>query len=104
MQIAVSQCHFLHLIIKTTKIKNALEIGTFTGYSSIKMAENNPGCEIHTCELMEKHAKTATLFIQKAGLSENITVHEGSALQTLETFKIHYFDFDQVDKYNILLL
>ena len=89
--------NFLQLIIQSSNAKKILEIGTFTGYSSIKMAENNPGCEIHTCELMEKHAKTATLFIQKAGLSENITVHEGSALQTLETFKIHYFDFAFID-------
>ena len=34
MQIAVSQCHFLHLIIKTSKIKKILEIGTFTGLSA----------------------------------------------------------------------
>ena len=31
MQVATSQCHFLHLIIKTSNIKNVLEIGTFTG-------------------------------------------------------------------------
>ena len=34
MQISVSQCHFLHLIIKTSKIKKILEIGTFTGLSA----------------------------------------------------------------------
>ena len=38
MQIAVSQCHFLHLIIKTSKIKNVLEIGTFTGLSALSIA------------------------------------------------------------------
>ena len=35
MQIAVSQCHFLHLIIKTSKVKKILEIGTFTGLSTL---------------------------------------------------------------------
>ena len=38
MQIAVSQCHFLHLIIKTSKIKKILEIGTFTGLSALSMS------------------------------------------------------------------
>ena len=37
MQISVSQCHFLHLIIKITNIKNILEIGTFTGLSALTM-------------------------------------------------------------------
>ena len=31
MQISISQCHFLHLIIKISNIKKILEIGTFTG-------------------------------------------------------------------------
>ena len=38
MQISISQCQFLHLIIKTTNIKNILEIGTFTGLSTLSMA------------------------------------------------------------------
>ena len=38
MQIAISQCHFLHLIIKTSNIKNVLEIGTFTGLSALTIA------------------------------------------------------------------
>ena len=38
MQIAISQCHFLHLIIKTSNIKKVLEIGTFTGLSTLSMS------------------------------------------------------------------
>ena len=38
MQISVSQCHFLHLVIKISKIKKILEIGTFTGLSTLSMA------------------------------------------------------------------
>ena len=34
MQISISQCHFLHLLIKSSKIKKILEIGTFTGLST----------------------------------------------------------------------
>ena len=38
MQVAISQCHFLHLIIKISNIKNVLEIGTFTGLSALSIA------------------------------------------------------------------
>ena len=38
MQLAISQCHFLHLIIKISNIKNVLEIGTFTGLSALSIA------------------------------------------------------------------
>ena len=37
-QISISQCHFLHLIIKTSNIKKILEIGTFTGLSALTMS------------------------------------------------------------------
>ena len=38
MQISVSQCHFLHLITRVSKIKSVLEIGTFTGLSTLSIA------------------------------------------------------------------
>jgi len=37
MQISVTQAYFFQLFIKTNKIKNILEIGTFTGYSALSM-------------------------------------------------------------------
>ena len=40
MQVATSQCHFLHLIIKTSNIKKVLEIGTFTGLSALSIASS----------------------------------------------------------------
>ena len=89
--------NFLNLLIRLSNAKKILEIGTFTGYSSIKMAEENRSCEIHTCELMETHTKTATNFINKANLNNNITVHCGPAIKTLETFKTGYFDFAFID-------
>ena len=89
--------NFLQLLIKSSNAKKILEVGTFTGYSAIKMAEGNNECEIHTCELMEKHAATANMFIKKAGLNKNITVHQGTALDSLETFQVNYFDFAFID-------
>ena len=96
--------NFLQLLIKSMNAKKILEVGTFTGYSCIKMAQAIESCELHTCELMEKHAQTATNFIKKAKLDKNITVHQGPAIETLETFKINYFDcaFIDADKVNYL--
>ena len=96
--------NFLQLLIKSMNAKKILEVGTFTGYSCIKMAQAIDSCELHTCELMEKHAQTATNFIKKAKLDKNITVHQGPAIETLETFKINYFDcaFIDADKVNYL--
>ncbi len=42
MQISISQCHFLHLIIKISNIKKILEIGTFTGLSALTMSLSLP--------------------------------------------------------------
>ena len=43
MQVATSQCHFLHLIIKISNIKNVLEIGNFTGLRALSIALALPG-------------------------------------------------------------
>ena len=87
----------LQVLIKSLDAKKILEIGTFTGFSSIKMAEGNPECIIDTCELMEKHVNTARHFISKANLTKQIFVHGGPALSTLETFKVNSFDFAFID-------
>ena len=42
MQIAVSQCYFLELITKVANFKNILEVGTFTGLSTLSMALGLP--------------------------------------------------------------
>ena len=42
MQISISQCHFLHLIVKISNIEKILEIGTFTGLSGLTMSLSLP--------------------------------------------------------------
>ena len=90
---------------KSIKAKNILEIGMFTGYSAMTMAESLPkGGIIHTCELMEEHVKTAKGFFSKSKHGNKIKIHQGSALDTLETFKVNSFDlaFIDADKINYL--
>ena len=82
-----------------------VEIGTFTGYSALQMAEAiSLDGEIHTCELMDKHAKTAQTYFNKSQYKKQITIHKGPALETLEKFKIGSFDlaFIDADKINYL--
>ena len=52
--------NFLQSLVMATNAKKILEIGTFTGYSALKMAEVLPkDGTIDTCELGENHVKTA---------------------------------------------
>ena len=67
MQIAVSQCHFLQLIIKVSKSKKILEVGTFTGLSALSMSLALP----HDGSLiaLDKNSETnkiATEFFKRA--------------------------------------
>ena len=85
--------------------KKIVEVGTFTGYSALQMAEALPlHGEIHTCELMKKHAETAQSFFNKSDYGKKITIHQGQAQKSLETFKAGNFDmaFIDADKSNYL--
>jgi len=88
----------LALLIKSINAKKILEVGMFTGYSAVTMAQavDDDG-EIHTCELMEEHIKTAKMFFKESNYDNKIFIHEGLALETLENFKINTFDFAFID-------
>ena len=93
----------LQLLIQISNSKNILEIGMFTGYSALKMAQVLPhGGIVHTCELMKKHKQTATKWFSKAGMLSKIQIHEGPALNTLDNFQAGLFDmiFIDADKAN----
>ena len=97
--------NFLKSLIKLLRAKRIVEVGTFTGYSALQMAEALPeDGEIHTCELMEKHAKTAQSFFDRSDYGNKITIHQGSALNSLEQLKSGKFDiaFIDADKSNYL--
>ena len=67
MQISISQCQFLHLIIKVSKIKKVLEIGTFTGLSTLSMALALPDDgKIIALDKDEKTNKIAVDFFKKS--------------------------------------
>ena len=88
----------LHFLVKIAKVKNVLEVGMFTGYSTLKIAEALPDDgEVHSCELMEKHVKTATNWFNKSDVGYKIKVYQGQAITTLESFQIGSFDMLFID-------
>ena len=90
--------NFLQSLIKMTKSKNILEIGMFTGYSALKMAEVIPiNGIVHTCELMEQHIQTASSFFNRSSHKDKISIFKGPATETLEQLKMNFYDFVFID-------
>jgi predicted O-methyltransferase YrrM len=103
MQVDPSQCHFLHLIIKTSNIKNVLEIGTFTGLSalSILLALPDDG-KLIALDKNEETNKVALNFFKKANQDHKIETKIKPALESLNELKNTKFDmvFIDADKMN----
>ena len=95
MQIAVSQCHFLELITKISNAKKILEIGTFTGLSTLSMALGLPddGNLITLDKNIETNLK-AQSFFKKANQDKKIKTIVKPALETLEEFTNDNLNFD----------
>ena len=100
MQIAVSQCHFLELIIKVSNSKKILELGTFTGLSALSMALALPDDgKLITLDKNIKTNKIATDFFKKANQEKKIQTVIKPALESLEELKKenNYFDIVFID-------
>ena len=103
MQVAISQCHFLHLIIKISNIKNVLEIGTFTGLSALSIALALPDDgKLIVLDKNEETSKVAIDFFKKANLNDKIQTIVKPALDSLDDLKNNKFDmvFIDADKMN----
>ena len=97
MQIAVSQCHFLHLIIKISNIKKILEIGTFTGLSTLSMSLALPkNGKLIALDKNEKTSKVANKFFKKAKQKNKIKIITQKALASLNDLKNNNEKFDLV--------
>ncbi len=95
MQIAVSQCYFLELITKISKSKKILEIGTFTGLSTLSMALGLP--EDGRIIALDKNNETNTKakeFFKKAEQDKKIKTIINPALDTLNELKKENSIFD----------
>ncbi|MDC0632953.1 class I SAM-dependent methyltransferase [Candidatus Pelagibacter ubique] len=98
MQVATSQCHFLHLITKTSNIRNVLEIGTFTGLSALSIALALPeNGKLIALDKNEETNKIAVSFFKKANLDNKIQTIVKPALDSLEELKNNKFDMVFID-------
>ena len=97
MQISISQCHFLHLLVKTSKIKKILEIGTFTGLSTLTMSLALP--DDGSVVALDKNQKTneiAVNFFRMAAQENKINTIIKPALESLKDLKDSKQKFDFV--------
>ena len=103
MQISISQSQFLHLIIKISNIKKILEIGTFTGLSTLSMAlALSDDGKIIALDKNKETNKVAIDFFKKASQEHKIKTLIKPALESLNELKNTKFDmvFIDADKMN----
>ncbi|MCF7796393.1 MAG: class I SAM-dependent methyltransferase [Lentisphaeria bacterium] len=103
MQIAPEQGQFMALLVKLMKAHKTLEIGTFTGYSSLAVALALPALgEVVCCDVSEEYTAVAREFWEKAGVAEKMDLRIGPALETLDQMiadknQAGTFDFAFID-------
>ncbi|MGH9149560.1 MAG: O-methyltransferase [Acidimicrobiales bacterium] len=100
MMVGPLEGRFLEFLVRMTGAGRILEIGTFTGYSSLSMAEGlAPGGSIVTCELNPAHAEMARRHIAESRHAGAIDVREGPALGTVAgldgPFDLVFIDADK---------
>jgi caffeoyl-CoA O-methyltransferase len=84
MQIAPEQAAFLTMITKIRGARHAVEVGTFTGLSSIAIARGLvPGGRLICCDVSEEFTAVARRYWQRAGLDDRIELRLGPAAGTL---------------------
>ena len=93
---------FLELLVFGLGARRVLELGTYSGYSSLSMAAGLPeGGHIDTCEADEQHADVARRYIAQSPHADRITVHLGPALEMIEQLEGDFdFIFVDADKEN----
>jgi caffeoyl-CoA O-methyltransferase len=100
MMVGQVEGRLLTLLAALSGARRILEIGTFTGYSALSMAESlPPDGELVTLELRADHAAKARQHIEQAGMSDRIKVVEGPALESLARlegpFDLAFIDADK---------
>jgi caffeoyl-CoA O-methyltransferase len=102
LQIAPEQGTFMTLMTQLARARSAIEIGTFTGYSSICIARGlGPGGMLLCCDISEEWTSVARKYWEKAGLADRIELRLAPAIETLsslpyeELFDLAFIDADK---------
>ncbi|MDV5356743.1 O-methyltransferase [Kosakonia sp. SMBL-WEM22] len=109
IDVSPMQGQLLALLVRMTHAKRILEIGTLGAYSTVWMARELPSDgELLTLEFDALHAAIARENIELAGLTRQVRVKEGPALETLESlgerppFDLIFIDADKPNNPNYL--
>ncbi len=94
------QGQVLRMLSKMIQPEKILEIGTFTGYSGICLAQGlTPTGVLHTIDINQELRSMVTSYFEKAGLSEKIVYHTGNAIEIIPTmdmaFDLVFIDADK---------
>jgi caffeoyl-CoA O-methyltransferase len=102
MLTGIVEGRFLEQLVFALQARRVLELGTYSGYSSLSMAAGLPeGGHIDTCEVEPKHAEVAQRYIDRSPYRDRITIHLGPALETIERLGGEWdFVFIDADKVN----
>jgi caffeoyl-CoA O-methyltransferase len=111
MMVGLLEGAFLSFLVFMTRAKRVLEVGTFTGWSTIAMARAlPPGGSIVTCDVSEETTAVARRYAEEAGVADRIDFRVGPGSQTLATlegpFDFAFIDADKggyVDYYEAIL-
>jgi len=84
-QIPANQGQFMALLVKLLAPRRILEIGTFTGYSSLAMALAMPeDAHIVACDISEEYTGIAQRYWKEAGVDGKIELRIGPAAETMD--------------------
>ena len=105
MQISPEQGQFMALLVQLMGAKKTLEVGVFTGYSSLIVAlALPPSGKVVACDVSEEYTAIARRYWQQAGVADKIDLHIAPAMDTLdrllanqeaETFDFAFIDADK---------
>jgi predicted O-methyltransferase YrrM len=111
MMVGLLEGAFLNFLVSMTRARRILELGTFTGWSSIAMARAlPPDGRLVTCDVNEETTAVARRYAEEAGVADRIEFRVGPGLETLATqdgpFDLAFIDADKegyVDYYEAIL-
>jgi len=101
MQISPDQGHFMAMLVRLMQAKKALEVGVFTGYSSLSVAMAlPPDGTLIACDVSEEYTSIARRYWSMAGVADKIDLRIAPAIETLDELlkdQAGTFDFAFID-------